>query len=42
MEEERNEQLTDEEIKDLPVSDDDAEDVKGGRAIGGGEDGPEE
>lgn len=43
MEDERNEQLNDEEIEDLTVSEDDAEDVKGGRGIvGGGEDGPEE
>jgi hypothetical protein len=42
MEDEQKEQLSDEEIKDLSVSEDDAEDVKGGRSIGGGEDGPEE
>jgi hypothetical protein len=42
MEDERNEQLSDDEIEDLSVSEDDAEDVKGGRSIRGGEDGPEE
>jgi hypothetical protein len=42
VEEERNEQLKDEQIEDLEVPDDDAEDVKGGRLGSGGDDGPEE